>query len=763
MMKFTPPRVMWLLNHGSARKFELAMLKTIGVKEIFLPKSYPNDINFRSASVDFSEDATLSIPRDELEVLNATNWYGRPSKEAWDIANRYFDVLFFILYDPETVSGIAKNFNGMVLWRAYGLFQPLSYAGILDELAGGRGEAWIRSLGKRFFFAEAYPHLHRIEPDYLKDRRLYLPLGMHDCSLNDAWTGDKRKIFFVCPQIGFNPPYKAFYEQFLKDFRGLPYAIGGDQTVAIDDPNVLGYVTPEAHQQNMREMRVMFYHSKEPNHIHYHPFEAVRAGMPLIFMAGGMLDRLGGKNLPGRSGNMREARKKIERILNDDWAFINEVRERQISLLDAMRPEFAADAWKEAFSRLSAGLERARSVKPRRPKPPRIAVILPLKYRGGSLRGAMLLAQAIAVGGRQAGEEVEVIFAHLDDPEVYSEGEFDELSPLVKRRPFKWRILKSNEASAALAYAGNPHIPRYSIYQVPDDGIKQFMDCDLWIFVSDRLEYPVLPARPYVAMVYDYLQRYENLMSVEASRAFLAAAHNAEKVFVTTEFSRRDAIQFAGLAEKRVVKVPMLAPDFSASGSIVKKPDVRPYFIWTTNLAPHKNHENALKAMRLYYEKYMGRLDCHMTGVNTQNIFKSDLPVATAARKILAESATLKSRLKVLGDLPDQAYRAQLSGARFLWHAARIDNGTFSVVEAAHVGVPSLSSDYPAMREIDKQFGLGLSWMDPHSPADMGYRLKLMEEKAETLQKTLPSSGQLSAQSVENLASDYWKAVRECL
>ena len=57
----------------------------------------------------------------------------------------------------------------------------------------------------------------------------------------------------------------------------------------------------------------MYYHSTEPDHIHYHPFEAVRAGMPLVFMAGGMLDRLGGIDLPGRSKPPKEARQKIER------------------------------------------------------------------------------------------------------------------------------------------------------------------------------------------------------------------------------------------------------------------------------------------------------------------------------------------------------------------------------------------------------------------------------------------------------------------
>ena len=45
---------------------------------------------------------------------------------------------------------------------------------------------------------------------------------------------------------------------------------------------------------------------------------------------------------------------------------------------------------------------------------------------------------------------------------------------------------------------------------------------------------------------------------------------------------------------------------------------------------------------------------------------------------------------------------------KFLWHPATIDNGTFSVIEAAHLKVPSLSSGYPAMKEINEQYNLSL-------------------------------------------------------
>ncbi|HGT9206800.1 TPA: hypothetical protein ACM4J4_004970, partial [Escherichia coli] len=102
------------------------------------------------------------------------------------------------------------------------------------------------------------------------------------------------------------------------------------------DKHVLGFVDYDTHNNNMNKSRVMFYHSQEPNHIHYHPFEAIKNGMPLIFMANGMLDKLGGINLPGRCKTINEAKNKIKRLMDGDRKFTQLVKESQVILLEAM-------------------------------------------------------------------------------------------------------------------------------------------------------------------------------------------------------------------------------------------------------------------------------------------------------------------------------------------------------------------------------------------------------------------------------------------
>ena len=760
-----PIRVMWLLNHSSARKFEIPMLKSIGINQIFLPKSFPSDPSFRSVSVDYSEDKNLDIPDADLQLLNAQDWYQGGTPEAWHIANKYFDLLFFILHTPETLESIAKNFKGAVLWRAYGLDQTLSYSKLIKHCNQSQN---INKLGRRFYFGEAYSHIADKENEIIKNKRVFLPLGMANPTISNQWEGKNRQLYFVCPDIAFNPYYRKIYGDFSKNFKNINYVIAGAQPLRVNDPKVLGYVSNEQHTENMTQSRVMFYHSQEPNHIHYHPFEAIRVGMPLVFMADGMLDRMGGKNLPGRCKTIQEARKKIERILADDWKLISEIRESQQILLEPMKPENCEPAWRKGFERIVSELHAWRSEQSTRPlvqRRKRVAVILPVAYRGGSLRGAIELARALYIGSRQCHENADIVFLHLDDPEIYPEDAFADLPKEIVRRSFKWRNLSAAEALRAMHYAGfQSWEPKLDNYTVPDDNIQQLHDCDLWLVISDRTLTPLLPIKPIVIMIYDYIQRYVNIISRESDILFLSAARSADKVLVTTEFTKQDALQYAGLEQYKVKKLPILAPKFPIDSNIKKVEKIKnSYFVWTTNASPHKNHQVAAEALRIYYEELDGKWSCKVTGVNTKELIDSQRSHLKTMQTIFKKSKILQKRVKWLGDLSDVQYKKLLNHAEFLWHAGQIDNGTFSVIEAAFSGIPSLSSDYPAMREIDKQFSLNLAWMDPNSARNMAEQLKTMEQTAMIRRSLLPNEAQLYAQNTENYAHTYWQELRSCL
>jgi glycosyltransferase involved in cell wall biosynthesis len=763
-----PLRVMWLLNHTTARSFEIPMLKRIGVQEIFLPKKTPADPTFRSTSIDWSEDANLSIPPEDLAILNATNWYDDPGTAAWEIANRHFDVLFFILLKSDFFRSMTRHFRGAKIWRAFGL-PKISYHGLLTWLTVREGPIWSAA-ARNLWIGKGFDHLSDVEPDYIAKNSILLPPGLPDTEVRDNWIGKDKRVFFVCPDLAYNEYYQEIYRDFKKTFDGLPYAVAGAQPIAIHDDHVLGYVSKDQHDRHMREMRVMYYHSTEPNHVHYHPFEAVRAGMPLVFMAGGLLDRIGGLDLPGRCRNPEEARKKIKLILNGDRGLIEDIRRSQPRLLAPLKAEHSEPVWRTSFQTILRKLEESVAVNLGRVEKKRIAVILPREYRRDSLRGAKLLARAISVGSRADGNDIEVVFAHLGNPEDLPEETFEDLPDSISRRPYFWRKVSHAEAIRASSYAGLEQQSEAQAatwsdreYIYPDDGINQFTDCDLWIVLSDHLDYPLLPLRPYLLMVDDYRQRYQTLFDDRTNQQYVRAAHAAEAVLVTTEFTARDARQFAGIPATRIKKLPMLAPELPVKKSTPSRSNLPNYFIWTTNLAPQNNHENAFNALRLYYDKYAGALECRVTGLNIKDMMKRDVPAVGTLRELRRSSRALRQNLKFERELSDRNFQMLLQGAGFLWHPGRIDNGTFSVIDAARLDVPSLSSDYPAMREIDGQFRLNLAWTDPHEPDDMARELKHMEVNLETARNNLPSADALAGQSVDRLAGAYWGVIREYL
>ena len=384
----------------------------------------PPDPGFRSGSVDWSEDAGLTIPAADLDIMNKADWYGEPGEAAWAAANRHFEVLFFILHNPSALRQIVRNFRGAVVWRAYG--QPRRH-----HLPGRRTVHAYREQGR----AAAEAAWRRISGSGLPIGRSSrpkkrLPARSRESSCRSAcktrsrgpgWTGETAKILFCLPGYSGQRqllPKSNLRRTFKTDFAGFPYAFStAHQSIAVNDPAVLGFLPAGEFERNMQRYRVMFYHSTEPNHVHYHPFEAVRAGMPTVYMAGSLLDSLIDAP-PDRAlrETIAEARRKIRRILDGDRRLIDAIRSDQHRMLEPMKPENCVDAWEAGMSQVLDGLARARANARPAARRPRIAVILPIAYGGGTFNSAKQLAQALHLGSRQAGEAADIVFGHLDDP-----------------------------------------------------------------------------------------------------------------------------------------------------------------------------------------------------------------------------------------------------------------------------------------------------------------------------------------------------------
>ncbi|MET3520655.1 hypothetical protein [Mesorhizobium abyssinicae] len=736
--------------------------------EVFLPKIYHYDEANLSASVDFSRDKGLTIPPDDLKELNDHNFYLGMSPKVTDIVNRHFDIAFCAFF-PAQFASLVREFRGQVVLRPFGLSGSATYTNLTIENLEFYFLHEIERRQEQFWFGQAYDHLASIEAGVFRRRALTLPLGLKNAEVENTWVGDDKRILFVCPRIATSSYYAKIYEDFKRLFGKYSYIVAGSQPIQIeDDLKVTGRLSDEDYKRVMRDSRVMFYHGREERHLHYHPLEAVRAGMPLIFMAGGMLDRLGGMDLPGRCISDKQARSKVDRILKGDRKFTQSVVSSQAKLLNQLSSAYCEPIWRAQFAKIEQAAQSlsnppSKPIKRRR----RVAVILPLPFRGGSLNIAKMTAKMLMIGAERNNEEIEVVFAHPDE-KIYSDIDFADLKELgVRTRAYRWRVISREELARIQRLTGYGNRPIESAYWLPVDGATDFLDCDFWIMSTNSIAWPLAPLRPYCVFAQDFLQRYvPESMGDHYENGAIQTARHATAVFASTPHTLEDVVQYVGVPRARTALAPMVADFSKLHGGAQADREQAAYMIWTTNAAPHKNHIMTLEALLHYYTNLEGKLDCYVTGVNTHQLspgFQDDDDRSVLAkypksvRSFLRASPILRRRIKFLGDLPEDRYVSVLSGARFLLHNVIMDNGTFSVAEAAYVGTPSLSSDYPPMRYLAERFDLKLDFFDPRNPIELARQMKKMEDGWRAKSSGLPQRHMLELNSWDARSAEFYR------
>ena len=340
-------RILWLLNHRTLMPFEAPLIQRLGF-EIFIPKVIPQK-GFRSGGIDYAYDASLSLPPRILERLNAFNFY----EEAWPsdivkIVNRYFGAAFIFAHEKQATEAI-DNFEGQIVFRAFGLENTNSYTRALAHLYGPMIHRKIDGIKERFWFGEGYDNLHECESPIFAERALFLPIGVPKAFFANAeeWRGTEKKILFVCPNAVTNFYYSGMYRKFKEEFGDLPHVIVGAQDVPVPDPNVVGFVSDDELHRLYVDCALLYYPSTEVRHIHYSPIEAAIYGMPVVFFAGSLLDRLSRGATKGRVESATEARALVERILADDRPLIEELKADQQEIAYHFSDAYCEPVWHE--------------------------------------------------------------------------------------------------------------------------------------------------------------------------------------------------------------------------------------------------------------------------------------------------------------------------------------------------------------------------------------------------------------------------------
>lgn len=733
-MSTEPVRALWLINHSAAMRSDARMLLSAGVTGVFLPKRQPSAIGFRSGAVTEEFDASLGLAPEELSALNAADWHGEVPDDVWDLVNRRFAILAFRPGSTVAFQQATRCFGGTVVLRAFGVGNGQSYTGVLQEMTGGRAIAAIEALGDRFVFGQAYEGLADLEHAVLADRRALLPLSLPAChgpSVDDR-RGDARMLF-VCPDIQVHARYREAYEQFLRHFRDVPHSIAGRQPVAVRDPNVLGWLPRPEFDGLMHRCSVMFYESRDPRHLHYHPLEAMRAGAPVVYLSGGLLERLAGRDRAGCAKSWEAAKQLVQRLVRGDHRLADAIVAAQRGIVAQFDESATAPRWRQAMAGAmmsersrepAARMQACEAGRRHRRRPLKVAVFLPEAYLGGTLRATRQIAAAIVRAGSEAGRDVRVVLAPLDRPGFYGPDTWNGLGPGVEVRPARWSHCRP-EAVAAMASLLRRDWNPEGGWRLPIDGHDNYLDCDAWIVVSDRVAGPVLNIRPVAMVVFDCLQRY--VAGIEDRPAWHLARIRADRIAVTTEATKLDLVQLGSIPGSRIVVLPPLLPESCMFAPRVATRPAKPYFLWGTNLGAHKNHSVAIRALELYYSQHAGCLRCIVTGVGSERVGMPDSPEGAEFRAAHARTPALRRKVRFAGYVDDARLRTLTSRAEFAWNPSIVDNGTYNLLEAACRGVPCASSDYPAMRELASWIGLRPTWFDSWDPADMAACLATME------------------------------------
>jgi len=759
-------RALWLMNHTTLRKFEVPMLIDMGF-EVYCPNMFPYDEGNMSASVTREYDSTLTINSQILEKLNETDFYNEIPREILELISQEFDIVFMGFF-PEQFRSIVNHFAGIIVFQPFGLARGNTYTDILNRIIGPQIFDAIRKAGNRFIFGQSYKNLAEIECKLFQDRAVYLPIGLQNAYVQNKWVGGDNRILFVCPRIYSTEYFGNIYKKFKKDFEKFDYLVGGAQPINnSDDPRVLGFVDEQTYEYIMSHLGVMFYHSQENRHLHYHPIEAIKNGMPLIYMGNGMLDELGGKNLPGRCKTTAEARKKITRIFNGDKKFIQNVVKSQAVLLKSFTYEYCKTHWDKAFETIDQEIIRNKKVR-QTSKTKRIAIILPEGYIGGVLDVTLRLIRAIKHGIEDHNSDTQLVFGYIDLP-VFKERDY--FAPIremgIPIRPYKWLCASQVYLKNYAQLIGSGDIiTDGEQYYLMDDGIQMFEDCDGFVFAVDRCPGRLFLTKPHVVLIHDYLQRYMTYVYNHFYEdCVLHLARTAVRTLTMSPPTYKDAIMYAGIPEKKLALIPLMFDLMSVDSHVATQhsKEQEEYFLWSTNLGEHKNHITAVRALSAYYSAG-GKLKCYMTGVGTDlfdpgNKESASEYVMKVRRLIHKESLT--DHIKFCGNMSKEKYVEVLRHAKFFMHPGLIDNGNMTAVDAASVGVPTITSDYPQMKFYDDYMHLNMRFFNPYDVNSLKNALLKTEQDYNEMKKKLPTREELRKYTISCTYNKIYAAIEE--
>jgi glycosyltransferase involved in cell wall biosynthesis len=256
------------------------------------------------------------------------------------------------------------------------------------------------------------------------------------------------------------------------------------------------------------------------------------------------------------------------------------------------------------------------------------------------------------------------------------------------------------------------------------------IQADAWFGLVDRFSDPLLPLRPYGAVVYDLLQKYlpqsfDPQFLVNYELGMKPTARAARILVVTTPQTRNDLISEYGLNGETVRLFPMAAePDRRFKG-LAAEPVKVPHRSFILNVANSASHKGAAVLLRAYaklkQESCPNLPPLILCGPFTDQ-FSSRFQAGGGLAhphfpfiRNLVSSLVLQEGVDVefLGCVSEAQLKYLYEHCSLVVNAGKFDNGSYSLVEATYFGKPTLSTRYPAAEYICERFDACTKFFPP--------------------------------------------------
>jgi len=322
--------ILYLFAHKTLTDFEVPIITSRGYG-IFMPKQKKSLNKLDSIYDDaYKYDNSLqNMSVNDLHMLNAIDWYNNDTiltHQMIDLLNVNFKYIFVtLLTSGHLLTQLIKQFKGLIYYRFFGLASTYSYEPMVINYASPN----VKYI---FGYNAIYTYEQSLSSFFNSSNSHVIPLGCPDNFIQtyeNSHKGINNKLCFVCSKINQCPYYTNVYNNFMKNFGcKYEYVLLGKNNEILTDNNKFNNLSDDAYFNKMSECKLMYYHSMEPRHLHYHPIEALIIGLPVLFHKESLLNTFL-IDSPGKCNDIDEVHAKINRILNDDVEFINEIKKEQ--------------------------------------------------------------------------------------------------------------------------------------------------------------------------------------------------------------------------------------------------------------------------------------------------------------------------------------------------------------------------------------------------------------------------------------------------